>query len=91
MAYDSMIRVATEGYGHPELQIYAPFIRKTKADIARLGIGLGIDYSLTWSCYKGKEVHCGKCGTCYERREAFDLIGHADPTVYSSAWEPKHV
>ena len=54
----------------------------TKADIVRLGADLGVDFSLTWSCYKGGEKHCGKCGTCMERREAFELAGVPDPTEY---------
>ena len=54
----------------------------TKTDIVRLGADLGVDFSLTWSCYKGGEKHCGKCGTCMERREAFELAGVPDPTEY---------
>lgn len=48
----------------------------------RRGAALGIDYSKTWSCYKGSDVHCGKCGTCVERKEAFADAGVNDPTVY---------
>lgn len=62
--------------------IEADFTDVTKADIARLGSRLGVDYSLTYSCYKGRERHCGKCGTCVERKEAFVEAGVADPTVY---------
>jgi protein ExsB len=62
--------------------IEADFTDVTKADIARLGHTLGVDYSLTYSCYKGGEKHCGKCGTCVERKEAFAKAGIADPTVY---------
>ena len=51
--------------------------------IARRGIELGIDFSETWSCYKGGEIHCGVCGTCVERREAFLLAAVPDPTVYA--------
>ncbi len=61
-----------------------PFIAMTKGDIARRGNDLGVDYSQTWSCYVGGEIHCGECGTCVERREAFMLAGLADPTVYLS-------
>lgn len=62
--------------------IEADFTDVTKADIARLGHTLGVDYLLTYSCYKGGEKHCGKCGTCVERKEAFAKAGIADPTVY---------
>ena len=47
------------------------------------GAALGIDYSKTWSCYKGADIHCGKCGTCVERKEAFEAAGVKDPTIYS--------
>jgi 7-cyano-7-deazaguanine synthase len=55
----------------------------TKADIARRGKELGIDYSETWSCYKGEDVHCGRCGTCVERREALAEAGIEDTTEYA--------
>ncbi|MCI2082716.1 MAG: 7-cyano-7-deazaguanine synthase QueC [Bacteroidales bacterium] len=64
------------------VEILAPYTNITKADIVRRGMLLGIDYSETWSCYKGGEKHCGKCGTCTERREAFRLAGIPDPTEY---------
>lgn len=62
--------------------IEADFTDVTKADIARLGNSLGVDYSLTYSCYKGGEKHCGKCGTCVERKESFVEAGISDPTEY---------
>ncbi len=65
-----------------EAQLLRPFIALTKADIARLGAELGVDFARTWSCYKGGAVHCGKCGTCVERREAFAIAGLVDPTEY---------
>lgn len=67
------------------VEILRPFIHNTKAEIARRGHELGVDFSQTWSCYKGGVVHCGTCGTCVERREAFELAGLPDPTVYASA------
>ena len=54
----------------------------TEGRIAAEGAQLGVDFARTWSCYKGGAVHCGKCGTCVERREAFILAGLKDPTVY---------
>jgi 7-cyano-7-deazaguanine synthase len=60
-----------------------PFITLTKAQIAAEGDRLGVDFSKTWSCYKGAAIHCGTCGTCVERREAFIHAGLADPTAYA--------
>lgn len=62
--------------------VFAPYTDITKADIARRGALLGIDYAETYSCYKGGEHHCGRCGTCHERREALAEAGIADPTLY---------
>lgn len=64
------------------LKILAPYTNITKADIAIRGKQLGIDYAKTWSCYKGGEKHCGKCGTCVERREALAAAGIEDTTEY---------
>ena len=66
------------------IQLLRPFISTYKAGIANLGQRLGVDYAMTWSCYKGGDIHCGTCGTCVERREAFLLAGVPDPTVYLS-------
>ncbi|MBR6942304.1 MAG: 7-cyano-7-deazaguanine synthase QueC [Fibrobacter sp.] len=62
--------------------IDAPYTSISKADIARKGAALGIDYAQTWSCYKGLEKHCGKCGTCIERKEALAAAGIIDNTEY---------
>ena len=62
--------------------IDAPYTSISKADIARKGAALGIDYAQTWSCYKGLEKHCGKCGTCIERKEALAEAGIIDNTEY---------
>ena len=67
---------------YAKIEVLRPFIGMTKAEIARRGDELGVDFARTWSCYKGKDVHCGTCGTCNERREAFQLAGVSDPTVY---------
>jgi len=66
------------------VELLRPFIALTKAQIAARGHELGVDFSQTWSCYKGGEIHCGTCGTCVERREAFIEAGLKDPTVYAS-------
>jgi len=73
-----------QGHADEKFHLEAPFITKTKADIAKLGDDLGVPYELTWSCYKGGEVHCGRCGTCVERVEAFLVAGVTDPTEYEN-------
>ena len=70
-------------YGtYDNIRIEAPYTTLTKDQIAHIGGQIGIDYSKTYSCYKGGEKHCGKCGTCVERKEAFALAGLDDPTEY---------
>lgn len=66
------------------IELLRPFIALTKGQIAAAGAKLGVDFARTWSCYKGGDLHCGKCGTCVERREAFAQAGLVDPTVYES-------
>ena len=66
------------------MQLLRPFIAMTKGEIVTTGARLGVDFARTWSCYKGGAVHCGTCGTCVERREAFLESGVPDPTEYLS-------
>lgn len=66
-----------------QVKLSRPFVDWSKADIVRRGAELGVPFEKTWSCYKGGEVHCGRCGTCIERREAFDLAKVEDPTTYA--------
>ncbi len=66
------------------LRLLRPFIASDKAAIAAEGARLGVDFARTWSCYQGGEIHCGRCGTCVERREAFQRAGLADPTPYEA-------
>ncbi len=66
------------------VEILTPFLHKTKAEIVKIGQDLNVPFHLTWSCYQGGEVHCGQCGTCSERAEAFVLAGVPDPTPYAS-------
>ena len=66
----------------PGITIFAPYTKLDKAQIAAHGKHLGMDYSLTYSCYKGGEKHCGRCGTCVERKEALAAAGIDDPTEY---------
>lgn len=79
-AFATMQNHALEGVA--ELQLYTPYLDKTKADIAADAAALDVPVEDTWSCYKGGDIHCGRCGTCVERREAFALAGVDDPTVY---------
>lgn len=69
---------------YAEVHLLRPFIECDKTEIVRRGIALGVDFAHTWSCYQGRSIHCGRCGTCVERREAFLRAGVADPTVYES-------
>lgn len=81
---DSMSEAMSYGtYEH--VRIYAPYTGITKGEIASRGKSLGIDYSETWSCYKGGEHHCGRCGTCVERKEAMEFAGIKDLTIYEDS------
>ena len=64
------------------VEILAPYTGISKTDIALIGKRLGVDYSQTYSCYKGGELHCGKCGTCVERKQALHDAGIVDNTLY---------
>lgn len=78
---DAMTAAMTAGtYEH--IDLVAPYTAISKTDIARIGKRLGIDYATTYSCYKGGEHHCGKCGTCVERKEALRDAGIDDNTIY---------
>ena len=66
------------------VDIIRPFISMTKAQICARGSVLGVPFEETYSCYEGREKHCGLCGTCVERREAFQLAGVTDPTTYEA-------
>jgi 7-cyano-7-deazaguanine synthase len=82
-AAEHLARVANEGFVPEAFAVLAPFLAWSKADIVRRGAELGVPFASTWSCYKGGAAHCGTCGTCVERREAFELAGVDDPTEYS--------
>jgi 7-cyano-7-deazaguanine synthase len=79
-AFETMQRHALEGLA--SITLYTPFVRLSKTDIVREGAQLAVPFAETWSCYQGGERHCGRCGTCVERREAFHLAGIEDPTLY---------
>jgi 7-cyano-7-deazaguanine synthase len=84
-AFATSARLANAGFLPAGFRVLAPFLRLTKADIVRLGAGYGIPFERTWSCYRGGVRHCGRCGTCTERREAFQLARVPDPTAYEAA------
>lgn len=73
---------ATKAGSYNGVTVVAPYTSITKSDIAKHGKELGIDYAETWSCYKGGDKHCGKCGTCVERKEALKEAGIEDYTEY---------
>jgi len=75
--------VAIELADWEKVALIRPFVNWTKSDIVRRGSELGVPFAQTWSCYKGGDLHCGRCGTCIERREAFDLAKVEDPTPYA--------
>lgn len=79
-AFQAMQDHALEGVA--EVELWTPYVHGSKADIVADGARLRVPFAETWSCYKGGQNHCGRCGTCVERREAFHLAGVEDPTTY---------
>jgi 7-cyano-7-deazaguanine synthase len=80
MAFEQAEALANEGFWNARL--FTPFIDMSKADIVGVGSEFDVPWNETWSCYVGGAKHCGKCGTCFERQEAFELAGVEDPTDY---------
>lgn len=78
MAAKLTIYLSSDG----KVDLLAPWVNVTKADIVARGAELGVPFHLTWSCYKGGDIHCGTCSTCLARKEAFVQAGVTDPTVY---------
>ena len=78
--FTAMNKAVFEGSGK-QIQLVAPFIGKNKAQIVKEGLRLHVPYELTWSCYAGEEQPCGTCGTCIDRRRAFELNGVKDPAI----------
>jgi 7-cyano-7-deazaguanine synthase len=66
----------------PRITLMTPFVRKTKVDIIRTGLALGVPYEETWSCYQNNDTACGVCSSCHYRREAFRELGLEDPIAY---------
>lgn len=82
-AFQQAVYQGTDG----EVTLIAPFVMYSKSQIVKIGHMMDLDEMMwkTWSCYEGEEKHCGKCGTCVERREAFQLAGIEDKTEYKDA------
>jgi len=81
-AFINAMSAAMSNGTYAKVKINAPYTDISKTDIARIGKMIGVDYAKTYSCYKGGEKHCGKCGTCVERKEALHDAGIDDPTEY---------
>lgn len=79
-AFEVMQNQALDGYA--DVSLFTPFVDIPKADIVTIGARHNVPFGDTWSCYKGGANHCGRCGTCVERREAFAIAGVDDPTTY---------
>ncbi|KIF74273.1 exsB protein [Streptomyces sp. 150FB] len=81
-AFLAMERVATRGYARPDLDLLSPLAHLHKDGVIALGDSLHVPWDETWTCFRGEEVHCGRCSACWERREGFTKAGVKDPTVY---------
>ena len=83
-AFNKMEQLSLEG----QCQLLTPYVDQDKSEIVKDGVKYNVPFADTWSCYKGGEHHCGRCGTCVERQEAFALAGVEDPTIYedNSFW-----
>ncbi|KUO40614.1 MAG: hypothetical protein AVW05_03485 [Hadesarchaea archaeon DG-33] len=79
-----MVSLGTES----KLTVKNPLADKTKAEVIRLAVELGVPLELTWSCYLNRELHCGRCESCRNRKRAFEEAGVKDPTIYAKS-EPK--
>jgi 7-cyano-7-deazaguanine synthase len=75
---------AAEFGTYNNIKVISPFNYKTKGDLVKIGASIGIENIMaeTWTCYEGGETHCGKCGSCTERKEAFQIAGIRDQTIY---------
>ena len=78
---DAINKAITEGTAGA-VNVIAPFVYLNKAAVVKKGIELGVPYKMTWSCYEGGERPCGECGTCIDRKKAFEANGQKDPLQY---------
>lgn len=84
-AFFNPMAAAAEAGTYAAVRLLSPFGSADKTEIVRVGMALGVPYGITYSCYNGRNKHCGRCGTCFERKEAFTLAGVQDPTEYEEA------
>jgi 7-cyano-7-deazaguanine synthase len=80
-SFAAMQKLALDGLA--DISLYTPFLHQDKTTIVTEGVKYNVPFADTWSCYQGLEQHCGRCGTCVERREAFHLAKTDDPTNYA--------
>lgn len=81
-AFERMVKLGTKsGVEGKEIKIFTPLINKKKSEIIREGLRLGVPFGLTWSCYKGGRLPCGKCDSCYYRAKGFRELGIEDPLL----------
>lgn len=90
-ALSGALALGTKGHAKDTLKINTPFIKMTKGDICSLGASLDVPLQRTWTCYEGGSVHCGECGSCIERQEAFIIAGVDDPTTYLVKHDASHI
>jgi 7-cyano-7-deazaguanine synthase len=79
---NSILRLSLWSYEKSPVQILVPLSGKTKEEVVRMGLSMGVPFEVTWSCYWNRDVHCGTCVSCRERKEAFAAIGVSDPVRY---------
>lgn len=81
---NNVFRMSLWSYERSPVEVVVPLSGKSKEDVLRIGRDLGVPFELTWSCYWDRDVHCGTCVSCRERREAFAAAGMRDPVAYES-------
>lgn len=80
--FTETVKSGNLGFVRPDFHVWAPFLFRSKNDIAQQAFNYHVPIEHTWSCYKGEHMHCGRCGTCVERQEAIASTGKEDPTSY---------
>lgn len=81
---NSIYRLGLWSYVQSPVQVVVPLSGKTKEEVVRMGLEMEVPFAVTWSCYWDRDVHCGTCASCVERREAFRAVGAEDPVEYAA-------